>query len=114
MKTASTVDYVVIAVYMALMLAIGFYSARFNRGIHICFTGFLKDADQIARVSRIAIFESLSGRGLHPFAINEVLVNPGSSAGSDHGGAGHSVRCHKASSKLSRSIYATGPDETQQ
>src|SRR5437764_1226524 len=82
--------------------------------IHIRFAGLLKDADQIARVSRIAIFESLSGRGLHPFAINEVLVNLGSSAGSDHGGAGHSVRCHKASSKLSRSIYATGPDETQQ
>jgi solute:Na+ symporter, SSS family len=39
MKTATTVDYVVIAVYMALMLAIGFYSARFNRGASDYFKG---------------------------------------------------------------------------
>src|SRR5207244_690776 len=38
-KTATTVDYVVIAVYMALMLAIGFYSARFNRGASDYFKG---------------------------------------------------------------------------
>jgi SSS family transporter len=39
MKTASSVDYVVIAAYMALMLAIGFYSARFNRGASDYFKG---------------------------------------------------------------------------
>ncbi len=39
MKTATGVDYVVIAVYMALMLAIGFYSARFNRGASDYFKG---------------------------------------------------------------------------
>jgi solute:Na+ symporter, SSS family len=38
-KTATSVDYVVIAVYMALMLAIGFYSARFNRGASDYFKG---------------------------------------------------------------------------
>ena len=39
MKTATTVDYVVIAAYMALMLGIGFYSARFNRGASDYFKG---------------------------------------------------------------------------
>ena len=39
MKTVTTVDYVVIAAYMALMLAIGFYSARFNRGASDYFKG---------------------------------------------------------------------------
>jgi len=38
-KTATTVDYAVIAAYMALMLAIGFYSARFNRGASDYFKG---------------------------------------------------------------------------
>jgi len=38
-KTATTVDYVVIAAYMALMLGIGFYSARFNRGASDYFKG---------------------------------------------------------------------------
>jgi SSS family solute:Na+ symporter len=38
-KTVTTVDYVVIAAYMALMLAIGFYSARFNRGASDYFKG---------------------------------------------------------------------------
>jgi len=38
-KTATTVDYVVIAAYMALMLAIGLYSARFNRGASDYFKG---------------------------------------------------------------------------
>jgi solute:Na+ symporter, SSS family len=38
-KIATAVDYVVIAVYMALMLAIGVYSARFNRGAADYFKG---------------------------------------------------------------------------
>src|SRR6185312_15522597 len=38
-KTVTTVDYVVIAAYMALMLGIGFYSARFNRGASDYFKG---------------------------------------------------------------------------
>jgi SSS family transporter len=38
-KAVSTVDYVVIALYMALMLGIGFYAARFNRGASDYFKG---------------------------------------------------------------------------
>jgi SSS family transporter len=38
-KSVAVVDYVVIALYMALMLAIGFYAARFNRGASDYFKG---------------------------------------------------------------------------
>jgi SSS family transporter len=38
-KTVTAIDYVVIAAYMALMLAIGFYSARFNRSAADYFKG---------------------------------------------------------------------------
>src|SRR5262249_20449617 len=39
MKTVATVDYVVIAVYMLLMVAIGVYAARFNRDASDYFRG---------------------------------------------------------------------------
>jgi solute:Na+ symporter, SSS family len=39
MKTVTTLDYVVIAVYMALMLGIGVYAARFNKGASDYFKG---------------------------------------------------------------------------
>lgn len=39
MKSVSAVDYVVIALYMGLMLGIGFYAARFNRGASDYFKG---------------------------------------------------------------------------
>ena len=39
MKTVNAVDYAVIALYMALMLGIGFYAARFNRGASDYFKG---------------------------------------------------------------------------
>jgi SSS family solute:Na+ symporter len=38
-KSVNAVDYVVIALYMALMLGIGFYAARFNRGASDYFKG---------------------------------------------------------------------------
>ena len=46
-------------------------------GVHVRFGGFLEDADQIAGVGGIAIFEGLSGRGLDPLAVNEILENLG-------------------------------------
>ena len=39
MKSVNAVDYLVIAAYMALMLGIGFYSARFNKGASDYFKG---------------------------------------------------------------------------
>lgn len=39
MKSATTIDYVVIAAYMALMLGIGFYAARFNKDASDYFRG---------------------------------------------------------------------------
>ena len=39
MKTVNAVDFAVIALYMALMLGIGFYAARFNRGASDYFKG---------------------------------------------------------------------------
>ena len=39
MRSVNTVDYFVIALYMALMLGIGFYAARFNRGASDYFKG---------------------------------------------------------------------------
>jgi SSS family transporter len=39
MKTVATVDYVVIAIYMALMVAIGVYAARFNKDASDYFRG---------------------------------------------------------------------------
>ena len=39
MKTVNSVDYLVIALYMALMLGIGFYAARFNKGASDYFKG---------------------------------------------------------------------------
>jgi len=38
-KTVNAVDFAVIALYMALMLGIGFYAARFNRGASDYFKG---------------------------------------------------------------------------
>jgi Na+/proline symporter len=38
-KTVQAVDYVVIGIYLALMLGIGFYSMRFNRGVADYFRG---------------------------------------------------------------------------
>jgi SSS family transporter len=39
MKTVHTVDYVVIGLYLLLMLGIGFYAMRFNRGVSDYFRG---------------------------------------------------------------------------
>jgi solute:Na+ symporter, SSS family len=39
MKTVQTVDYVVIGLYLLLMLGIGFYAMRFNRGVSDYFRG---------------------------------------------------------------------------
>src|SRR4029453_13593253 len=39
MKTVQTIDYVVIGLYLLLMLGIGFYSMRFNRGVADYFRG---------------------------------------------------------------------------
>ena len=39
MKTVQAVDYIVIGVYLLLMLGIGFYSMRFNRGVADYFRG---------------------------------------------------------------------------
>jgi SSS family transporter len=39
LKTVQTIDYVVVVVYMLLMLGIGFYSMRFNRGAADYFKG---------------------------------------------------------------------------
>ena len=39
MKTVATIDYVVIAAYMALMVGIGLYAARFNKGASDYFRG---------------------------------------------------------------------------
>jgi hypothetical protein len=54
MKTVATIDYVVIAAYMALMVGIGVYAARFN-----------KNASPIgaANGSWSASLESRKGRG---------------------------------------------------
>jgi Na+/proline symporter len=39
MKTVTTIDYVVIAAYMALMVGIGVYAARFNKNASDYFRG---------------------------------------------------------------------------
>ena len=39
MKTVATIDYVVIAAYMALMVGIGVYAARFNKNASDYFRG---------------------------------------------------------------------------
>jgi len=39
LKSVAPIDFVVIAVYMALMLAIGVYAMRFNRGASDYFRG---------------------------------------------------------------------------
>ena len=83
----------------------------FDRSVHVRFRGFLEDADHVARVGGIAVFESLSGRGFHPLAVNEVLVNLGGCSAAERGRAGQCIGCHK--SLLSRreecvSLYATG------
>ena len=63
----------------------------FHRGVHVCFCGFLEDADHVARVGGIAVFKSLAGRGFHPLAVDEVLVNLGGSA-AERGRAGRVYR----------------------
>ena len=50
---------------------------RVDGGINVGFGGFLKDADHVARVGGIAIFESLAGRGFDPLAVDEILEDFG-------------------------------------
>ena len=62
-------------------------------GIHVSFGRFLEDPDQVAGVGGIAIFERLSGRGLDPLAVNEILENLGLAV-AQSGGGGQSIGCH--------------------
>ena len=63
----------------------------FDRGVHVGLSRFLEDADHVAGVGGIAVFESLAGRGFHPLAVDEVLVNLGGIA-AERGRAGQSYR----------------------
>src|SRR5581483_11566839 len=69
-------------------------------GFNIGLAGLGEDADHVAMVGGIAIFKSLSGRGLDPLAVDEVLVNLGSGCSANHGGAGQGIGCHDVSLRM--------------
>ena len=62
-------------------------------GVHVGLGRFLEDADHVAGVGGIAVFESLSGRGFDPLAVDEVLEDSGwavaESGGGSQGVGGH-------------------------
>ena len=62
--------------------------------------GFLKDADHVAGVGGIEVFEGLAGRGLDPFAVDEVLENLGRLRSLRWRG-GQGIGCHSFSRSLS-------------
>src|ERR1035441_7770441 len=64
--------------------------------VHVSLGGFLEDADQVAGVGGIAVLERLSGRGLDPFAVNEILENLGLAV-VERGWTGQSIGCHDVS-----------------
>src|SRR6202043_3160289 len=71
--------------------------------VHVGLGGFLKYADQAASVGGIAIFEGLSGRGLDPLAVNEILENLGRAV-AKCGGRGQSIGCHVCSLEMSQKL----------
>jgi len=76
-------------------------------GIHVGFAGFLEDAHYVAGVGGIAVFESLSGGRLDPFAVDEVLVNLGRISVANRCRRGQSFGCHDCLLDECRSIDAT-------
>ena len=65
-------------------------------GVHVGFGGFLEDADHVAGVGGIAVFERFSGRGFDPLAVDEILENFGWIVAEDGRGS-QGVGCHDCS-----------------
>src|SRR5260370_929112 len=78
-----------------------------HSGIHVGLAGFLEDANYVAGVGGIAVFESLSGGRLDPFAVDEVLVNLGRISVANRCRRGQSFGCHDCLLDECRSIDAT-------
>src|SRR5581483_61741 len=68
----------------------------FHRRVYVLFSGLLEDADQLAGIGGIAVFERFPGRGLYPLAVNEVLEHP-RLACAEARGSGQGIGCHKVS-----------------
>ena len=64
--------------------------------VNIRFGRFLKDADHVARIGGIAIFERLAGRGFDPLAVDEILEDFGRNL-AKRGRRCQSVGCHNCS-----------------
>ena len=85
-----------------------------HSGIHIFLTGLLEDADHVASVRRITVFESFSGRGLDPFAVYEVLKDLGFSGAAEDSRTSHGFGGHKSSLRMLKTFHATTQGEAGQ
>src|SRR6202035_5203188 len=65
-------------------------------GVYVGLGGFLEDANHVARVGGVAVFESLSGGRVDPLAVDEVLEDFGWSVAECCGGS-EGVGCHECS-----------------
>jgi len=68
-------------------------------GVDVVFVRFLEDADQVAGVGGIAVFEGLAARGPDPLAVDEILEDLGAAV-VDRGRGCKGIGCHDVSLRL--------------